>query len=69
MTTRSRAYKRRERTNIALVALVLALVLVTAVFGLMAQTEINTGAAIGYAMLAALAAGVCLATLIEVITS
>lgn len=69
MTTRSRAYQRRERTNLALAALVLALTLVAAVFGLLAQTEINTGAALGYGTLAVMAAVVALTVIVEVITS
>lgn len=69
MTTRSRAYQRRERTNLVLAALVLALILVTAVFGLLAQTDINTGAALGYGMLAVMAAVIALTVIVEVITS
>lgn len=66
---RSRAYKRRERTNLVLAALVLALTLVTAVFGLLAQTEINTGAALGYGLLSGLAAVVAFIVCLEEITS
>lgn len=65
---RSRSQLRRERTNLVLVALVLALTIVTAVFGLLAQTEINTGAALGYGMLSVMACVVCVTVLVEVIT-
>lgn len=66
---RSRNHMRRERTNLVLAALVLALTIVTAVFGLLAQTTINTGAALGYGVLSAMACVVCVVILVEVITS
>ena len=48
----SRSQLRRERNGLWLVALTFALILTGAVFGLLSQATVNTGAALGYALLA-----------------
>lgn len=49
---RSRSQLRRERNGLWLVALTFALILTGAVFGLLSQTAVNTGAALGYGFVA-----------------
>lgn len=62
---RSRLYQRRERTNLVLAALTFALILCATIFGLLAQCQSNTGAALGHAMVSGLSIAVALGIILD----
>ncbi len=62
---RSRSQLRRERNGLWLVALTFALILTGAVFGLLSQTTVNTGAALGYGFVAVMSLTTALLICVE----
>lgn len=52
---RSRNYRRREYANLAMIALIIALLIVIMVFGALSATATNTGAALGFGFIASMA--------------
>ena len=62
---RSRNQLRRERNDLVCVALVILLMITGLVCGLVAQVVVNTGAAMGYGMIAVIAFVAALAIILE----
>ena len=62
---RSRNQLRRERNDLVCVALVILLMITGLVCGLVAQIVVNTGAAMGYGMIAVIAFVAALAIILE----
>ena len=52
---RSRYQRRREYANLAMIALIIALLIVIMVFGALSATATNTGAALGFGFIASMA--------------
>ena len=62
---RSRNYRRREYANLAMIALIIALLIVIMVFGALSATATNTGAALGFGFVASMAVTAALVLLME----
>lgn len=62
---RSRNYRRREYANLAMIALIIALLIVIMVFGALSATATNTGAALGFGFIASMAVTAALVLLME----
>ena len=65
---RSRNYRRREYANLAMIALIIALLIVIMVFGALSATATNTGAALGFGFVASMAVTASLVLLMEVLS-
>ena len=62
---RSRNYRRREYANLAMIALIIALLIVIMVFGALSATATNTGAALGFGFIASMAVTAALVLFME----
>ena len=62
---RSRNYRRREYANLAMIALIIALLIVITVFGALSATATNTGAALGFGFIASMAVTAALVLFME----
>ena len=62
---RSRNYRRREYANLAMIALIIALLIVIMVFGALSATATNTGAALGFGFVASMAVTAALVLFME----
>lgn len=62
---RSRHQRRREYANLAMIALIIALLIVIMVFGALAAMATNTGAALGFGFVASMAATAALVLFME----
>ena len=62
---RSRYQRRREYANLAMIALIIALLIVIMVFGALSATATNTGAALGFGFIASMAVTAALVLLME----
>lgn len=69
MIARSRAYRRHQREDLALAALLLGLVMVALVFGALAWTAVATTVALGYGFLSVLATVAVSLVCMEVLAS
>lgn len=72
MSTRSRylvSRRRREYRNLAMIALIIALLIVIMVFGALAYTAANTGAALGFGFVASMAVTAAVLLFIEELSS
>ena len=64
---RSRYQRRREYANLAMIALIIALLIVIMVFGALSATATNTGAALGFGFIASMAVTAALVLFMEVL--
>lgn len=64
---RSRYQRRREYANLAMIALIVALLIVIMVFGALSATATNTGAALGFGFIASMAVTAVLLLFIEML--
>ena len=62
---RSRYQRRREYANLAMIALIIALLIVIMVFGALSATATNTGAALGFGFVASMAVTAALVLFME----
>ena len=62
---RSRYQWRREYANLAMIALIIALLIVVMVFGALSATATNTGAALGFGFIASMAVTAAFVLLME----
>ena len=62
---RLRYQRRREYANLAMIALIIALLIVIMVFGALSATATNTGAALGFGFIASMAVTAALVLLME----
>ena len=62
---RSRYQRRREYANLAMIALIIALLIVVMVFGALSATATNTGAALGFGFVASMAVTAALVLFME----
>lgn len=62
---RSRYQRRREYANLAMIALIIALLIVIMVFGALSATATNTGAALGFGFIASMAVTAALVLFME----
>ena len=72
MSVRTRHFvsrRRREYGNLALIALTIALLIVIMVFGALAYTATNTGAALGFGFVTSMAVTAALVLLMEELSS
>ena len=65
---RSRYQRRREYANLAMIALIIALLIVIMVFGALSATATNTGAALGFGFIASMAVTAVLVLFMEVLS-
>ena len=65
---RSRYQRRREYANLAMIALIIALLIVIMVFGALSATATNTGAALGFGFIASMAGTAALVLFMEVLS-
>ena len=65
---RSRYQRRREYANLAMIALIIALLIVIMVFGALSATATNTGAALGFGFVASMAVTAALVLFMEVLS-
>ena len=65
---RSRYQRRREYANLAMLALIIALLIVIMVFGALSATATNTGAALGFGFIASMAVTAALVLFMEVLS-
>lgn len=65
---RSRYQRRREYANLAMIALIVALLIVIMVFGALSATATNTGAALGFGFVASMAVTAALVLFMEVLS-
>ena len=65
---RSRYQRRREYANLAMIALIIALLIVIMVFGALSATATNTGAALGFGFIASMAVTAALVLFMEVLS-
>lgn len=64
---RSRYQRRREYANLAMIALIVALLIVIMVFGALSAMATNTGAALGFGFIASMAVTAVLLLFIEML--
>ena len=60
--------RRREYANLAMIALIIALLIVIMVFGALSVTATNTGAALGFGFIASMAVTAALVLFMEVLS-
>ena len=65
---RLRYQRRREYANLAMIALIIALLIVIMVFGALSATATNTGAALGFGFIASMAVTAALVLFMEVLS-
>lgn len=65
---RSRNYRRREYANLAMIALIIALLIVIMVFGALSAMATNTGAALGFGFITSMAVTAALVLFMEVLS-
>ena len=65
---RSRYQRRREYANLAMIALIIALLIVIMVFGALSVTATNIGAALGFGFIASMAVTAALVLFMEVLS-
>lgn len=66
---RTRHLRRRETGNLALIALIIALLITITVFGLMSLAAPNTGAALGFGFIASIATVAAIMVFVEELSS